>query len=138
VDILPTWSEASTWSVEATRSISRAASVGRIERPRDLDAAFDVAANISRCFGLVCVDLDADGNRYLLGEVTNCNSGALERFEPEPGEALQSGGWSVLEARSAWTRQDVVGGRGCRPPWETCSIARDVRRRGAGARRPDP
>lgn len=63
---------------------------GTIERPRNLDTMLGVAAKLSSRFSLVRIDLYTDGARCLVGEITNCQANALERFEPASGEEIAS------------------------------------------------
>jgi len=63
---------------------------GTIDRPRNLDAMREVAAKLSSRFSLVRIDLYTDGERCLVGEITNCQANALEAFEPAEGEDIAS------------------------------------------------
>lgn len=63
---------------------------GEIARPRNLDTMLDVAAKLSSRFSLVRIDLYTDGERCLVGEITNCQANALETFVPLEGEAVAS------------------------------------------------
>lgn len=55
-------------------------------RPSNLDAMLDAAAQLSRPFEFVRVDLYTDGTRFFVGELTHCPSGATKPFVPRSAE----------------------------------------------------
>ncbi|MBN1461947.1 MAG: hypothetical protein JXA57_20650 [Armatimonadetes bacterium] len=59
-------------------------------RPAALEAMLAVAAELSRDFAFVRIDLYSDGARVRVGEITHCPVGGGFRFEPENGETLFS------------------------------------------------
>lgn len=61
-----------------------------VPRPANLAAMIDAAARLSRGFSLIRVDLYSNGERVLVGELTNCPSGANGIFYPADGEAAAS------------------------------------------------
>ncbi len=60
------------------------------ERPANLDRMLQVATRLSQGFSLVRVDMYSDGESVLIGEMTNCPSGAMGVFSPPDGERLAS------------------------------------------------
>lgn len=63
---------------------------GRLERPANLDEMRSVAAELSRPFGLVRVDLYSDGRSCHVGEITNCHANGCERFASPADERRAS------------------------------------------------
>lgn len=61
-----------------------------VARPANLDAMLHTAAKLSRGFSLIRVDLYSNGEQVLVGELTNCPSGANGIFYPADGEATAS------------------------------------------------
>jgi hypothetical protein len=61
-----------------------------VERPANLEAMVETAAKLSKGFSLIRVDLYSNGEQVLVGELTNCPSGANGIFYPEDGEATAS------------------------------------------------
>ncbi|MGN6480796.1 ATP-grasp fold amidoligase family protein [Luteibacter sp.] len=61
-----------------------------VARPDNLSAMLDTAARLSRGFSLIRVDLYSNGEQVLVGELTNCPSGANGIFYPADGEATAS------------------------------------------------
>jgi len=61
-----------------------------IARPRNLDEMLSVAAQLSRNFGFVRVDLYSDDNSVCVGEITHCADNADGRFKPASAEKLVS------------------------------------------------
>jgi hypothetical protein len=61
-----------------------------VERPANLAEMLDAAATLSRGFSLIRVDLYSNGEQVLVGELTNCPSGANGIFYPADGEEAAS------------------------------------------------
>ena len=61
-----------------------------LEKPSNLDEMLEVASALSRGFGFVRVDLYSNGERCLVGEITNCPENAMGTFMPKAGEAMAS------------------------------------------------
>lgn len=61
-----------------------------VARPANLEAMLQAAARLSRDFSLIRVDLYSNGEQVLVGELTNCPSGANGIFYPADGEVAAS------------------------------------------------
>lgn len=59
-------------------------------RPPNLERMLQVATKLSQEFSLVRVDMYSDGESVMIGEMTNCPSGALGVFHPADGERAAS------------------------------------------------
>jgi hypothetical protein len=57
-----------------------------IERPKNLEKMIQVAESLSSNFGFVRVDLYSNGEKCLVGEITNCHGSGEERFIPYESE----------------------------------------------------
>lgn len=62
----------------------------KIEKPKNLEEMIIIAENLSRNFGFVRVDLYSNGEKCLVGEITNCHGSADEKFIPKESEYLVS------------------------------------------------
>lgn len=67
-------------------SITYPRSEAPLERPGNLAEMLEVASKLSSAFSLVRVDLYSDGERMLVGEITNCSDSARGRFIPSTAE----------------------------------------------------
>jgi hypothetical protein len=56
------------------------------ERPRCLDAMLEAAAKLSKPFTFIRVDFYTDGDRFCVGELTNCHAAAMQTFVPPESE----------------------------------------------------
>jgi hypothetical protein len=65
-------------------------STRRVEKPGNLDEMLSVASSLSCHFNFVRVDLYSNGEKCLVGEITNCHGNAWESFMPKSGEKLAS------------------------------------------------
>lgn len=63
---------------------------GKVDRPANLDDMLRVAAELSRPFGLIRVDLYTDGSRCHVGEITNCHANGCEIFASPADERCAS------------------------------------------------
>jgi len=63
---------------------------GELPRPDNLEQMLSVASRLAVGFDLVRVDLYSDGKEIKVGEVTNCHSGASQRFGSREQEDLAS------------------------------------------------
>ena len=61
-----------------------------IPRPKNFDEMLRVAAQLSRDFGFVRVDLYSDDNNVCVGEITHCADNADGKFTPASAEKLLS------------------------------------------------
>ena len=61
-----------------------------IPRPKNFEEMLSVAAQLSRDFGFVRVDLYSDGNNVCVGEITHCADNADGKFMPASAEKLVS------------------------------------------------
>jgi hypothetical protein len=61
-----------------------------VARPANLQTMLDVASRLSRGFSLIRVDMYSNGEQVLVGELTNCPSGANGIFYPADGEQVAS------------------------------------------------
>jgi hypothetical protein len=62
----------------------------RIPRPENLDRILELATRLSSHFESIRVDLYTNGDRILIGELTNCPHNALVDFFPPESEAIFS------------------------------------------------
>jgi hypothetical protein len=65
-------------------------STRHLERPGNLEEMLSVARSLSSHFDFVRVDLYSNGDKCLVGEITNCHGNAWESFMPKSGEKLAS------------------------------------------------
>jgi hypothetical protein len=57
-----------------------------VPRPTNLTEMLDAAARLSADFDLIRVDLYTDGERFHVGELTNCPGSAIKQFVPPEAE----------------------------------------------------
>jgi hypothetical protein len=63
---------------------------GVLPKPATLEEMLEVAESLSAPFSFVRIDLYTDGNRVLVGEVTNCSANASAPFLPPAAEKSAS------------------------------------------------
>jgi hypothetical protein len=63
---------------------------GVLPKPATLGEMLEVAESLSTAFSFVRIDLYTDGNRVLVGEVTNCSANASAPFLPPTAEKSAS------------------------------------------------
>ena len=75
----PQWNEVS-FSIKVPQSDIE------IKKPKNLSEMLVVAANLSKPFSFVRIDLYSDGSRVLVGEITHCAGNASSIFVPRESE----------------------------------------------------
>ena len=61
-----------------------------INKPKNFKEMVFVVESLAKFFGFIRVDLYSNGDKCLIGEITNCHGNATERFFPANGEVKAS------------------------------------------------
>ncbi len=76
-----------------------------VPRPMNLAAMLEAAEQLSRQFSLVRIDLYSDGQRFYVGEITNCSGAGLAKFDSYASELSAS---RMIFGSAGVTRQGPV------------------------------
>ena len=71
-------------------SIAYPMATKEIAKPKNFEEMIFIVEALAKNFNFIRIDLYSDGNKCLVGEITNCHGNATESFIPKAGEAKAS------------------------------------------------